>query len=585
MASIEQSPRSPAPAGGLVARATGIVLLAAAAVAWQVPSRFSLDDTRAHVRRVQGNPGIIERLASLHVERWYWGASAVTFDPATGRVIGWEDRSRTLRVALRAATGSRDSLLTLGMPLTRVARLLGTPWAVRPAAHDQLLLAYGRSVVRVDRASRTVSGWARGDASLPAAHMDDAAAHAAMGATPLSEDTRVTRTAVGAAISVSFVKLTDQSGDGRLDDREFADVTFRVRNVGTGLTSSLGVQVLHGSGLARLAGAPDTIQLPSLEPGDSTELSFPVYTTGRERDPELALVVWAGGAAFRATARMPTSAPAARPAPDSTEIPIDRAPRAMMLNPDALAIVIGVERYQRLPEARHADRDARLIRSYVTQTFGVPDDALHLVMRLDGEASGSELRRLTGERGWLARRASENTDLIVYFAGHGALGSHQVPHLLPADADPAYVDETGIDLHALFDRLARLPARSITVILDACFSGMTRTGRPLVPGSRAAVVSLEHPALVRRNMAVIVASRGSQAAGDLPARRQGALTWFVARGLQGEADANRDASVSVAELGAFVERGVMRASAALDREQHPMTIARDSARVLVRLNR
>ena len=191
------------------------------------------------------------------------------------------------------------------------------------------------------------------------------------------------------------------------------------------------------------------------------------------------------------------------------------------------------------------------------------------------------MRKLFGESGWLARRVSANTDLLVYFAGHGAPdASRSGPFLLPFDADAAFVGETGYSLGALYDRLARLPARSITVLLDACFTGETRNRQSIVPGTRPTVLSIEHPALVRRNMAVLSAARGVQVAGDLPSARHGLFTYFVARGLRGEADADGDRTISIAELGRFVERGVSGAANRLDREQRPLLIARDSLRVL-----
>jgi hypothetical protein len=97
------------------------------------------------------------------------------------------------------------------------------------------------------------------------------------------------------------------------------------------------------------------------------------------------------------------------------------------------------------------------------------------------------------------------------------------------------------------------------------------------------VISVEHPALVRRNMSVFLASRGAQVAGELPGARHGLFTYFVARGLRGEADADGDRAITVAELGGFLGRTVPRAAARLDREQRPLTIARDSTRILTRL--
>lgn len=569
------------------------VLLAAAALAAQVPARFSLGDARERVRQVQGAPDLIERLTSQGVEHWSFDGATVTFDASTGRVVEWNDRRGTLRATLRPAHDSRDSALTLGAPLTEVARMFGTPWAItRDASRKQMYLAYGRSVVRVDIATEQVNGWIRRDVGLRVNVSDDSLAHAALKVRPTSVVTAgpsTTRSNVRgvARLVLAGVAIRDASGDGRLAPREFADITLRIRNDGGSATPALPGHVVRSPGLVLIAGAPDTLWVPALRPGDSTDVVVTAYATGAAPAPELALVILASGAPARLSTRIPTASPelpdaaVASASADDVESAI---PAAAARNGDALAIIVGIAPYARLPEARFADRDAALMRAYAVQALGVPDDAAHLVYRTGAEASGTELRRLLGRSGWLARRANDNSDILVYFAGHGAMDRDQrTPHLLPADADANYVGETGIDLFALLDRLARLPARSITVVLDACFSGLGRSGRPLVPGTRASVVSIEHPALVRRNMAVLVASREAQLAGDLPEHRHGAFTYYVARGLRGDADTDRDRTVTVAELGRYVEDAVTRASAALDREQQPLTIARDSLRAVARL--
>ncbi|MGQ0648333.1 MAG: caspase family protein [Gemmatimonadaceae bacterium] len=583
-------------AGRMIVRAASVVLLAGAALAAQVPSRFTLGDLRERVRQIQGTPTVIERLYSLGVEHWVYDGASVTFDPATGRVVEWNDPQRTLRTTLRGEHHTQESTVTLGSDLGDVARLVGTPWAVtRDADRRHLYLAYGRSVIRVDAATERVNGWIRRDSALRVAAVDDSAAHAALAARPSAAASRrpqlnaPVRTRV--SLALSGVEIRDASGDGRLAPREFADITLRIRNDGGTATPALPAHLVRSSGLVTIAGAPDTIWLSSIAAGDSTEVVVTAYVTGVAPAPELALLIWHEGAPIRLSTRIPTtpkvperlpaSADSARRAADD---PATSAPAALARNGDALAVIVGIEDYQRLTDARFAHRDAALMRTYAVQTLGVPDDAAHLAYRAGAAASGTELRRLFGERGWLARRATDNADIFVYFAGHGAVDAAQrVPHLLPADADANYVGETGIDLHALFDRLARLPARSITVVLDACFSGLARSGQPLVSGTRAAVVSIEHPALVRRNMAVFVAARDAQLAGDLPEAQHGAFTWFVARGLRGDADTDHDRVITVAELGRFIETNVARASAALDREQQPLTIARDSLRAVARL--
>jgi uncharacterized caspase-like protein len=208
----------------------------------------------------------------------------------------------------------------------------------------------------------------------------------------------------------------------------------------------------------------------------------------------------------------------------------------------------------------------------------------HLYFRTGADVTGGELRKLFGETGWLARRVTENTDLVVFFAGHGAPdAARRAPYLLPVDADPAFVTETGFALGALYDRLARLPARSITVLLDACFTGVSRGGQALLAGTRPTVLSVEHPALVRRQMAVLTAARDAQVAGDFPEARLGMLTYWIARGLRGEADTDGDDAVTIAELARFAESGVRTTAARLEREQRPLVISRDSLMVLARL--
>jgi hypothetical protein len=588
---VSSSPVDPSLVGRVMARAAMFVLLAGAALAAQVPARFSLGDARERVRQVQGAPDLIERLTSQGVEHWSFDGATVTFDAATGRVVEWNDMRGTLRATLRSAHDSRDSALTLGAPLTEVARMFGTPWAItRDATRRQMYLAYGRSVVRVDIATEQVNGWIRRDVGLRVNASDDSLAHAALAARPIAvaaSGPPATRGNIrGAArLSLAAVVIRDASGDGRLAPREFADITLRIRNDGGASTPALPGHVVRSAGLVLIAGAPDTLWVPALAPGDSTDVVVTAYATGAAPAPELAFVILAPGAPTRLATRIPT-APIEIPQAitDSTDDVEASIPVAAARNGDALAVIIGIAPYLKLPEARFADRDAALMRTYAVQALGVPDDASHLAYRRGADASGTEMRRLLGDRGWLARRATDNSDILVYFAGHGAMDPAQrTPHLLPADADANYVGETGLDLLALLDRLARLPARSITVVLDACFSGLGRSGRPLVPGTRASVVSIEHPALVRRNMAVLVASRDAQVAGDLPDRRHGAFTYFVARGLRGDADTNRDRTVTVAELGRYVEGAVTRASAALDREQQPLTIARDSMRAVARL--
>ncbi|MCC6931524.1 MAG: caspase family protein [Gemmatimonadaceae bacterium] len=414
---------------------------------------------------------------------------------------------------------------------------------------------------------------------------------------------RVAARAAGAPrLVVRDTRLDDASRDGRLAPREVGDLTIRVGNDGDAATPPLRARLWRGGDLFLAAGARDTFSLGAIPAGGTSTVTLSLYTNSRAADTGLRLEL--ADARGRVLARLPIDLPltkrpsgvldvvAARDSSGTVErgalnsAAVDRdLPVAATRRPDAIAVLLGVERYKQLPDARFAERDVALMRRYAVEALGVNDDVEHLYARTGADVTGGELRKVFGEAGWLARRVTANTDLVVYWAGHGAPdAARRSPFLLPWDADPAFVSETGFALGDLFDRLARLPARSIVVILDACFTGVSRDGAALAPGARATVLSVEHPALVRRQMGVITAARGAQLAGDLPDARHGLLTYWIARGLRGEADADSNNAISIAELGRFAERHVRETAARLNRDQRPLTIARDTATVVARLS-
>ncbi|MFN8665849.1 MAG: caspase family protein [Gemmatimonadaceae bacterium] len=413
---------------------------------------------------------------------------------------------------------------------------------------------------------------------------------------------RIPARAAGAPrLVVRETRLDDASRDGRLAPREVGDLTIRLGNDGDAATPPLRARLWRGGDLFLAAGARDTFSLGAIPAGGTSTIALSLYTNSRAGDTALRLEL--ADARGRVLARLPielsvtgrpsgvldvvaardSSGSAAREGTSSAAVDRD-LPVAATRRPDAIAVLLGVERYKQLPDARFAERDVALMRRYAVEALGVNDDVEHLYARTGADVTGGELRKLFGEAGWLARRVTANTDLVVYWAGHGAPdAARRSPFLLPWDADPAFVGETSFALGDLFDRLARLPARSIVVILDACFTGVARDGQALAPGTRPTVLSVEHPALVRRQMGVITAARGVQLAGDLPDARHGLLTYWIARALRGEADTDSNRTITIAELGRFTERHVQQTAARLNRDQRPLTIARDTTTVVTKL--
>ncbi|MEO9249127.1 caspase family protein [Citricoccus nitrophenolicus] len=98
-----------------------------------------------------------------------------------------------------------------------------------------------------------------------------------------------------------------------------------------------------------------------------------------------------------------------------------------------------------------------------------------------------------------------DADLLFFFAGHGA----QTPwgaELVTQDAVP---NNLGVSMNDLVTLANDSPARSVTILLDCCFSGDTGNS----PGLQSAGVAENfrlNRAIVRENVTIMAASRGTE---------------------------------------------------------------------------
>ena len=263
---------------------------------------------------------------------------------------------------------------------------------------------------------------------------------------------------------------------------------------------------------------------------------------------------------------------------EQTLVDVDMPPKTSMNNPDALAVVIGVESYQYVPDATFAYNDAEVFREYLAETMGMKRQRIKLAT--NSKATQAELSKLLGPNGWLARNITKGkSDVVVYFSGHGiASPDAKSSGLLPHDVDPNY--SVGLQTTKLYQDLAEMGARSVTVFLDACFTGQTRNSEMLIANARPIVIK-PLAAEVPENVTVISAASGSQISGALEEKEHGLFTYYLLKGLGGDADANKDKSINVSELKSFVSAKVKEQAALNGREQTP-EIQGSSDKVLVR---
>ncbi|MBI5883810.1 MAG: caspase family protein [Elusimicrobia bacterium] len=244
---------------------------------------------------------------------------------------------------------------------------------------------------------------------------------------------------------------------------------------------------------------------------------------------------------------------------------LSRAPR-----PDDFAVVVGIEKYQIVPSADYGERDATSFRDYLLG-LGVPEE--HIVLLTGSRATRTGLVKYVEE--WLPRNASADSRVYFFFSGHGAPDPETgKAYLVPWDGDPQFLESSGYPLSKLYDGLAGLKAREVLVALDSCFSGAG--GRSvLAKGIRPLVAKVRTDAPASARLSVLTASSSEEVAGSLEKKGHGLFTYYMLKGLQGEADGDKDGHVTLGELHGYLSKSVGKAARLQNREQSPQLKASD----------
>ncbi|MDC1001710.1 caspase family protein [Alphaproteobacteria bacterium] len=244
-------------------------------------------------------------------------------------------------------------------------------------------------------------------------------------------------------------------------------------------------------------------------------------------------------------------------------------------NSNALALIVGISDYKRTDApAVYADKDAQYFHDYASLKLGISDSNIKTMVNAKAEQGDVIL----AVKDWMRRSSKPGkTDVYVFFAGHGlASDDGEQMYLLPYDGRPRLLDKTAILREELFDDIASANPRSVTVFLDTCYSGTTRGTDMLIASRPIAIKALEQS--IPDNFTVMTAARGDQTAKPLEEAKHGMFSYFLMKGMEGEADQNQDNKITAGELHQYVQSNVVQQSSG---SQTP-ELQGDAERVLVR---
>jgi len=139
------------------------------------------------------------------------------------------------------------------------------------------------------------------------------------------------------------------------------------------------------------------------------------------------------------------------------------------------AIVIGINRYQRLQSLRYAERDAQVMRDFLLGEAGF-DHVYYFSERspkivlegvsLSTQPTVANLRQFLELR-FAAPFLKQGDTLWFFFSGYG-LQYANADYLLPSDVEVEAAETTAMTMDALADCLSRSGADRVVLFLDAC---------------------------------------------------------------------------------------------------------------------
>jgi hypothetical protein len=256
-------------------------------------------------------------------------------------------------------------------------------------------------------------------------------------------------------------------------------------------------------------------------------------------------------------------------------IDIAQVPPSKMERPNAIAVIMGIENYKYFVPAPYAVNDAEIMKKYFKQVLGVDKVFIYTDQDVDGYFFEDMFNPDYGELQKAIIKGK--TELFVFYSGHGMPSKDgRNVYLFPADGRMEALAKRGYNINKFYQDLEDLGAKSTTVFIDACFSGVsrateTRETQNLVAMKGVSIKpKIEQPWAKNPDFNVFASSSFEETSLGFDPSKTGLFTYYVCAGLQGNADLNSDGKITTGELRDFVIENVTSTSVKISGKQTPV---------------
>jgi hypothetical protein len=242
-----------------------------------------------------------------------------------------------------------------------------------------------------------------------------------------------------------------------------------------------------------------------------------------------------------------------------------------------ISLIVGIERYEDVSISEFSDRDALIFYDYAVNEIGVTPSNVMVLTNEKARRRDIDKAVIT----WLKPQIIRGeTDVIIFFSGHGLAAENGELFFLPADGDPNLLERSAVRRGEIIEILVGAGAKSVTFFLDTCYSGLSRTKDALIASARPIRIVNKTEALPP-NVSILAASANDQVSSSLPQLRHGLFSYHLMKGMEGGAAENAG-SITLGDLSRYIENHVPVSAAKLGRSQSPQLIGDGSLRIVER---
>lgn len=234
-------------------------------------------------------------------------------------------------------------------------------------------------------------------------------------------------------------------------------------------------------------------------------------------------------------------------------------PRSFSRNSDAVAVVIGNRDYENpdVPPVDFALQDAASVKKYLIQSYGFDEENIIFLPN----ATQADFNGIFGKAGDHKARLfnlvkPDQSDVFIFYSGHGAPDIQtEEAYFVPVDCDPSLVRFNGYAIKTFYENLSKIQYKSLTVVIDACFSGSSDRGT-LIPQASLVRIKSGNNVLKDPKAMVFTSASGTEIASWYPEQSHSLFTYYFLKGLQGEANTDRDRTLTLEEMRAYISENV-----------------------------